>query len=340
MTGIQEIARETGLSKSTVSRALRGLPSVTAETTNTVRRAADRLGYIPSSAAAGLATGRNRTIGVLVPVIERWFYIAVLEGIDAELRKAGYDLILYSLGGPVGDRDRFFHRSILRKRIDALVVLCLLFDDEEREQLHQMDLPVVVVGGPGPGVRHVGIDDRKAARAAVEHLIELGHRRIAHIGGEDELGMNRAVPVERRTGYREALDDAGIAARDDWTVDGEFSFDGGHRAMQTILSSAEPLPTAVFAASDEMALGAMAAIADAGLRVPQDLSVIGIDGHQYGAAMGLTTIAQHPYEQGVEATRALLAELEGAPTLDDFPAAPFELVVRRSTAAPPDGGRT
>ena len=336
MTGIQEIAHETGLSKSTVSRALRGLPSVTAETTNTVRQAADRLGYIPSSAAAGLATGRNRTIGVLVPVIDRWFYIAVLEGIDAELRKAGYDLILYSLGGPVGDRDRFFHRSILRKRIDALVVLCLLFDDEEREQLHQMDLPVVVVGGPGPGVRHVGIDDRRAAHAAMDHLIGLGHRRIAHIGGEDELGLNRAVPVERRLGYRESLDAAGVAVRDEWMVDGEFSFDGGHRAMQTILSSPSPRPTAIFAASDEMALGAMAALADAGLRVPHDVSVIGIDGHRYGAAMGLTTVAQDPYAQGVQATLALLAEIEGAPTLDDFPPAPFELVVRRSTAAPTD----
>ncbi|MBK4347311.1 LacI family DNA-binding transcriptional regulator [Lacisediminihabitans changchengi] len=334
MTGIQEIARETGLSKSTVSRALRGLSSVTPETTITVQRAADRLGYIASSAAAGLATGRNRTIGVLVPVIDRWFYIAVLEGIDAELRRAGYDLVLYSLGGPVGDRDRFFHRSILRKRIDALVVLCLLFDDDEREQLHQMDLPVVVVGGPGPGVRHVGIDDRRAATEAVRHLLEIGHRRIAHIGGEDELGMNRAVPVERREGYRDALGNAGIDVRDDWMVDGEFSFDGGSRAMRSILSLPGQRPTAVFAASDEMALGAMAAISELGLKVPEDISVIGIDGHQYGAPMGLTTIAQNPYDQGVEATRALLAELDGAATVDDFAPAPFTLVVRRSTAPP------
>ena len=94
MTGIQEIARATGLSKSTVSRALRGLPSVSESTTRSVQRAADQLGYIPSSVAAGLATGRNRAIGVLVPLINRWFYVKVLEGIDAQLREAGYDLIL------------------------------------------------------------------------------------------------------------------------------------------------------------------------------------------------------------------------------------------------------
>jgi LacI family repressor for deo operon, udp, cdd, tsx, nupC, and nupG len=329
VTGIQEIARATGLSKSTVSRALRGLPSVSESTTRSVQRAADRLGYIPSSAAAGLATGRNRAIGVLVPVINRWFYVNVLEGIDAQLREAGYDLILYNLGGRGGDRERVFHRSILRKRVDALV-----FDQAEREQLQAMEYPVLVVGGPGPGVRHMGIDDRAAGIAATTHLLELGHTEIAHIGGEDEMGLNVAVPLERREGFAAALSAAGLTAREEWIVNGRFVFDGGYHAMEELLALPGTRPTAVFAASDEMAFGALAALSAAGLSVPGDISVIGIDGHQYGEVLGLTTISQNPYQQGVDATRVLLAELEGGEHAARFEAAPFELVVRRSTGAP------
>lgn len=335
MSGIQEIARETGLSKSTVSRALRGLPNVTPATIVAVRRAADRLGYIASPAASGLATGRHHTIGVLVPVISRWFYISVLEGIDAELRKAGYDLVLFNLGGFAGSRERIFHLSILRKRIDALIVLCLVLDPEETEQLQSSNFPTIVVGGPAPGLRHLGIDDRAATVLATSHLLELGHRNIAHIGGEDESGINIAVPSERRQAFVETLQKNGLSLRADWIVNGRFSLEGGFDAMMQILQSPAPLPTAIFAASDEMALGAMAAIAKAGLRVPADISVIGIDGHEYGEVSGLTTVAQNPSRQGADAALVLLAELAGQAATASFPPAPFRLVIRTSTAAPP-----
>jgi DNA-binding LacI/PurR family transcriptional regulator len=222
----------------------------------------------------------------------------------------------------------------LRRRIDALVVLCLVFNPDESEQLRLAEFPTIVVGGPGPGVRHMGIDDRAAGTAAANYLLGLGHTKIAHLGGEDELGSNIAVPLERQAGYVEALTAAGIATRDEWTVNGRFSFEGGQEAMRGLLEAAGERPTAVFAASDEMAFGAITAIVEAGLRVPNDVSVIGIDGHQYGAAMGLTTISQNPYQQGADATRVLLAELDGGEHSDDFPAAPFELVVRSSTAPP------
>lgn len=335
MNGIQEIARETGLSKSTVSRALRGLSNVTPATIVAVRQVADRLGYIPSSVATGLATGRHHTIGVLVPVISRWFYISVLEGIDAELRKAGYDLVLFNLGGFAGSRERIFHLSILRKRIDGLIVLCLVLNPGETEQLQSSEFPTIVVGGPGPGVRHMGIDDRAAAVLATGHLLELGHRSIAHIGGEDESGMNIAVPTERRLAFIDTLEKEGLSVRADWIVNGRFSFEGGCDAMSLILQSPPPLPTAIFAASDEMALGAMVAIAKAGLRVPADISVIGIDGHEYGEVTGLTTVSQNPSRQGADAALVLLAELDGQAPTATFSPAPFELVIRTSTAPPP-----
>jgi LacI family transcriptional regulator, repressor for deo operon, udp, cdd, tsx, nupC, and nupG len=332
--GIQDIAVETGLSTATVSRALRGLPSVAPATIALVRRAADRLGYVPSSAASGLATGRNRAIGVLVPVIDRWFFIRVIDGIDAELRAAGYDLLLYNLGGLGGDRQRLFHRSILRQRIDGLLVLALTFDEEERAQLQGTEYPAIAIGGPGPGLRHIGIDDLAASKLAMSHLIELGHRRIAHIGGDDVVGANSNVPVLRRRGYTESLHGIGVDVRPDWIDDGLFTVEGGYAAAHRLLRDPGDRPSAIFASSDEMAIGAVQAARDLGLGVPRDVSVIGIDGHHYGELMGVTTVAQDPAAQGAAAARALVAELAGGDPVPDFEPAAVELIVRATTAAP------
>jgi LacI family repressor for deo operon, udp, cdd, tsx, nupC, and nupG len=351
--GIQEIAAVTGLSKATVSRALRGLPSVAETTVDHVRRVADELGYVPSSAAAGLATGRQRAVGVVVPVIDRWFYAKAIGGVDVELRRAGYDLVLYNLGGPGGDRDRAFRRSMLRHRVDALVLLSLVLDETERAELELTRHPMIVIGGPAPGLRNVGVDDVAVAATAVGHLLGLGHRRIAYVGGQDEAGMNVAVPYRRRDGFLDAMAAAGLHVPPSWLADGRFSFAGGAAAGALLLGgsasgcaagsgsgsgSASPSrcgrPTAVFCASDEMALGVLLAARRLGLRVPADLSVIGIDGHEYGAAVGLTTVAQDPEAQGRVAARAVLAEVDGARP-DVLPPAPATLVVRGTTAPPP-----
>lgn len=337
--GIQEIATVTGLSKATVSRALRGLPSVADSTIDQVRRVADELGYVPSSAAAGLATGRQRAVGVVVPVIDRWFYVKALGGVDAELRRAGHDLVLYNLGGPDGDRDRAFRRSMLRHRVDALVLLSLVLDETERSELQLTRHPMIVIGGPAPGLRNVGVDDPAVARLAVEHLLGLGHRRIAYVGGQDEAGMNVAVPYRRRDGFVETMRGVGCSVPRGWLVDGRFSFAGGAEAGAALLGGrADDRPSAVFCASDEMALGVLLAAARLGLHVPEDLSVIGIDGHEHGAVVGLTTVAQDPEAQGRTAALAVLAEVEGAPPVP-VPPAPATLVVRTSTGPPGEGGR-
>jgi LacI family repressor for deo operon, udp, cdd, tsx, nupC, and nupG len=359
--GIQEIATVTGLSKSTVSRALRGMSSVADATIDHVRRVADELGYVPSSAAAGLATGRQRAVGVVVPVIDRWFYVKALGGVDAELRRAGYDLVLYNLGGPGGDRDRAFRRSMLRHRVDALVLLSLVLDETERAELELSRHPMIVIGGPAPGLRNVGVDDVVVARIAVDHLCSLGHRDIAYVGGQDEAGMNVAVPWLRRDGFVEAMHAHGLAVREDWVLDGRFSFAGGVDAGRALFRAGDGAgvgagaggagvgaaagavtgagaggarPTAVFCASDEMALGVVLAAQRAGLSVPGDVSVMGIDGHEYGEVVGLTTVAQDPVAQGRAAARAVLAEVDGADA-GWLPASPAHLVVRTTTAPPP-----
>jgi DNA-binding LacI/PurR family transcriptional regulator len=333
--GIQEIATVTGLSKSTVSRALRGMSNVADTTIEQVRRVADELGYVPSSAAAGLATGRQRAVGVVVPVIDRWFSVKALGGVDAELRQAGYDLVLYNLGGPGGDRDRAFRRSMLRHRVDGLVLLSLVLDATERAELERSRHPMVVIGGPAPGLRNVGVDDREVTRTAVDHLRGLGHRRIAYVGGQDEAGMNVAVPHLRRDGFLDAMRSAGQAVPERWSLDGRFSFAGGAGSGSVLFAEPAPgRPTAVLCASDEMALGVLLAARRAGLVVPADVSVIGIDGHEYGATVGLTTVAQDPVAQGRTAARAVLAEVDGG-VAGPIEAAPAHLVVRATTGPPP-----
>lgn len=334
MTGIDDVARASGVSTATVSRALRGLPNVSEHTRERIRLTAEKLGYVPSSSASGLATGRTKAMGVVVPSVSRWFYTSVLEGIDAELRAASYDLILFNLGGRNGDRDRVFHRSILRKRTDALIALCLDFTDDEREQLLLTQHPVIIVGGPVRGLRHIGIDERAVARKATEHLIGLGHRRILHIGGEDDDGLNQRVPLARRQGYRDAMTAAGLEVRPGWSLQGKFSLGRSRDAVARFLSTSDTRPTAIFAASDAMAVGAMLAVREHGLSVPHDISVIGIDDDDLAAPFGLTTMAQDPYAQGRTAVGLLLDELAGKPGRVTSVRAPAHLVVRTSTAPP------
>jgi LacI family repressor for deo operon, udp, cdd, tsx, nupC, and nupG len=337
MAGIKEVADAAGVSTATVSRALRGLPSVSETTRTRIVRLAHDLGYVPSSTAAGLRSGRTMAMSVVVPHVKSWFYSSVIEGVDSELRRAGYDLVLFNLGGAVGERERLFHSSILRKRGDALLALCIDFTPDERDQLVSIGLPSMIVGGPVHDLRYVGIDEVDAARLATQHLIELGHRDILFVGGgaEEAAGLNASVPTERRRGYERAARAAGLPPASIRSIDGEFSTDVTRTRLNEFLDTVDTPPTAVFAASDEMALGAMLAGCDHGLSVPADMSVIGIDDHPLAAAFGLTTVAQHPFAQGATAARLLLNELEGGPARRRTVKLPTELIVRSSTAAPP-----
>jgi DNA-binding LacI/PurR family transcriptional regulator len=334
--GIEEVARRAGVSAATVSRALSGRGPVSAATRERVREAADELGYVVSSSASALATGRMRNVGVVIPFLNKWFYGAVLEGAESALLAHGYDLTLYNLGGSVDERRSVFEHFLLRKRVDAVIAVSLELTENEVQRLHDMHKPMVGVGGPLPGVRTLSIDDIAVSRLATEHLIGLGHRRIAHIGGDRSLEMDFHVPTNRRLGYEAALGAAGIPAGDAWYRTGNFTIQGGHAAATELLGSRHDRPTAIFAASDEMAIGAILAARDLGLDVPRDISVVGIDDHDLAPFFGLTTVAQYPTLQGRMAVDVLMTELHpGHPEPESFDTPlPFDLVVRSSTAPP------
>ena len=335
MTSIHDVARATGVSTATVSRALRGLPNVSPGTRELVQEAAARLGYVPSPSASGLSGGRHHAVAIVIPSTARWFYTTVVEGADSVLRREGYDTFLVILAASANDRERLFHNALLRKRADAVIALGIDFTADERRELRTVDMPAMIVGAPVRGVRSVGIDDLAAGRAAMEHLLSLGHRRIGHLGGETEYGMDHSVGQDRARAWRGSLERHGITPSPEWYALGSFLMPQAKVAAAAMLRSADP-PTAIFAGSDEMAFGAIVAALELGLRVPEDLSIIGIDDHAWSESFGLTTMRQDPFEQGRVAARTVVDELSGLATPVRTIKSPVSLVERRSTA--PAGG--
>lgn len=335
MPGIHEVAQLAGVSAATVSRALSGRGSVSATTKKRVVDAADQLGYVVSSSASGLATGRTRNVGVVIPFLNRWFYGAVIEGAESALLERGYDLTLYNLGGSDEERRLVFEHFLLRKRVDAVIAVSLELTEGEVARLLNMNKPIVGVGGPLPGVRTLSLDDVELGRLATQHLISLGHTDIAHIGG-DELDLDFHLPTNRRHGYEEAMQAAGLPTPDHRFHPADFTMQGGYTAAKQLLGNPQTRPTAIFAASDEMAIGAILAAKDLGMHVPGDISIIGIDDHQLAEFFGLTTIAQFPDMQGRMAVEVLMDELEpqhAAPASLNIDL-PYEFVIRSSTARP------
>lgn len=333
MVGIDDVARAAGVSTATVSRTLSGRGPVSEATRERVRRAASELGYVVSSAASSLASGRTRNIGVLVPIVDLWFFSRVLSGIAGELQRHDYDMALYVLTSDEAERRRVLETSLRRQRVDGVVTVSLALAPDEIDLLTDAGLPVIAMGGQLPGIASLTVDDEAVARLATEHLIGLGHRDIAHIGLQPEFEGDFRIPSQRRRGFEAAMTAAGLSPGR--VVAADFTMAGGHEAARRLLEGADAgaRPTAIFAASDEMAIGALLAAREQGLRVPEDLSIVGVDGHDLADFFELTTVDQYPGRQGSRAAAALLAvlgETATAPAGD----LEFALVERRSTAPP------
>lgn len=329
MSGIADVARHAGVSKATASRALTGNGYVAPETRRRVERAAVELGYTASSSAASLVTGRTRNVGVVLPKISRWFFSEVLEGIQSSLLANGLDLTLYDATPGSPGRATIFSAFLGRKRFDGLIAVCIEPDDHEMERLLALGKPIVSIGGYDLGTTSVSIDDADAARRATEHLIDLGHRRIAFVGGP-RSGMTHGDGL-RLEAYTRAMADAGYerAARH---APSPVSMPGGYEAAVDLLGDSRLRPSAIVGVCDEVAIGAIIAARRLGLQVPSDLSVVGIDDHEHAQMFSLTTLAQRPREQGRTAVELLLGLLEDPHAEPERSREPLRLVVRSSTA--------
>ncbi|MFL6446621.1 MAG: LacI family DNA-binding transcriptional regulator [Bryobacteraceae bacterium] len=330
---ITDIARRLGTSAMTVSRALTGKPEVSEEMRQKVTECAKMLGYQPNRFARSLVTQRSNMVGVVIPEIAHLFFADVISGIEEVLDEANYDILLcHSRGDP--ERERAEIRTLIGSHIDGLIVAPVqpLKSPELFLDLQNQQVPFVLFDRffPGYDFPSVRLDDVAAGRSAAEFLVQLGHERIAHIAGPS------VSPAKlRRQGFVSALRKAHVPISSDWIVRASFDMEGGRHATETLLSRAL-VPTAIFAANDPLALGAVYACREAGLRIPQDISVMGV-GNIEGPCHPnpfLTTIDWPRQELGRKAASFLLDALssQGKHPSSTFVFQP-QVLARHSTAS-------
>lgn len=337
---IRELARRSGVSVGTVSRALNGYADVRPETRERIMRLASELDYTPAAAARSLVTQRSHVIGVFMetgeghPDLQHPFFHEVLGGLKQRVGGAGFDLLLFASerpGGGYGPHD--YLKRARHHSVDGCALIGLDPDDDEVRRLVRGEIPCVAIDMQleGPRTEVVMSDNEAGAAAAVRHLHALGHRRIATI-----TGMIDSRPgVDRLRGYRAAIQELGLAYRDEYVRYGDFYAESGREQTAQLLQLDEP-PTAIFAAADMMAIGAVRAASESGLSVPEDLSIVGFDDIQLAPHVNppLTTLRQDKLGLGAAAGDALVARIAGDPDRPHLRTLPVELVVRGSTAAP------
>jgi DNA-binding LacI/PurR family transcriptional regulator len=331
---IEEVAREAGVSVATVSRALRGLPHVAEPTKARVREAAAKLRYVADPNAAGLASGRSRIAGFVAPLFGTWYASEVASGVEQELALANYDLLIAAVSLPIEAEEVVQRLRSLASRLDG-VILVDFFPAVDEVLSLPPTLAAISLGDSGVPVPTVCIDDRAAARTAAAHLLGLGHRRVAVVGDQSVQGYKSPVPANRRRGFEDAHRNAGVAVDPSLVRRGNFTIAGGHAATAELLALPDP-PTAIFFESDEMAFGGLHAARERGVRVPDDLSIVGFDDHDASAPFELTTIRQPVADLGRTAAKLLLETLDGRGAAEQPVRVelPTELVVRATTAPP------
>ena len=330
--GIVEIAGRAGVSPATVSRALRGMHHVNEETRSKIVAAAMELNYpLRSDLIPADLVKRTNRIGVIAPYISRWFFSQAINGIEQSLREVGMDLLLYNFS-QVDARQRIFQQKQLRGKVDAIIVVSMPPTDEEFTSLLSLGIPITTIGFSHDGCTSIAIDDVLGGKVATQHLTDLGHREIAVLSGQRESAYNFDVSGNRSKGYVEALNEVGVEWNPELEISGDFNIYTSEIAMEAFLRR-KKLPTAIFCHSDEMAFGALKAIRNKGMRVPEDISVIGFDDHDIAQYIGLTTVAQPPQFEGQVAAAAAIAEIAN-PTLERRNiVVPLSLMVRETTAA-------
>jgi DNA-binding LacI/PurR family transcriptional regulator len=331
VSGIVEIAKRAGVSPATVSRALRGLHHVNEKTRKKIIDAAQHLDYpIRPDLLPRDEGSRTNTIGVIAPFISRWYFSQTLAGIEQALREAGMDLLLYNFA-QVDARQRVFQQKKLVGKVDGLIVVSLPPTEKEFQSILGLGIPLALVGVSDPRTSSVSVDDVAGAEIAAQHLIDMGHREIAIMVGQMEAAFNFTVSSQRRTGFMNVLKKNKVEFNPRFELVADFDSRTAELAMDEFLTQ-KKLPTAIFCESDEMAFGVMKSIRKKGLRVPEDISVIGYDDHDFANHLGLTTIAQPAQFLGQLAASQVMAKIEKPESDTTQMKVPTSLVVRQSVA--------
>ncbi len=331
---IEDVATAAGVSVATVSRALRQLPNVAPSTRQRVQQVAIELDYVANPTASRLAGGRAGSVAVAVPAFDTWYFSKVVAGIDAVVKGDGIDLLLYAITDQA-DRERFMAgRGAWFQRGDALVLVDILLETERAKLFADQGARIVTIGSKSRHFPSVLLNEAESSAKAARHLVELGHTRIAMITGEVG-GSNFRVPQLREQGFRSALAEVGLYVDPELCGAGGFSIEGGREACAKLLDLDEP-PSALFALSDDMAIGAMAELERRGFRVPHDMAVVGFDDNEFAEIFGLTTVRQDVDEIGAAAGRAV-RDLMTIPNVGpEHQLITTSLIIRRSTVGAAD----
>jgi LacI family transcriptional regulator len=325
---IRTVAAKAGVSVATVSRFLNGNARINAETEARVRKAIEDLGYVPNASARELVTHTTRTIALIFPKLSGPFFSALIRGAEMEASASGYHLLIYGASGAaVEDDNRAL--GLLTTKVDGLILASQEVQQRYLRDLQRQGAPVVLLGEKSDGVTGDSIipDNIGGAARVVTHLIEHGYRRIALIKGPETQPHAR----DRACGYHQALRDHGLSCDPELGAIGDFDERSGYTAMLQLLQQ-HPIPEAVFAANDQMAIGAMAAIHENGLRVPADIALAGFDDIEPARYLQppLTTVHQEMVGQGQLAVQMLLARIQGSQDPPETRVIPTELAIRRS----------
>lgn len=334
---IFDVAERAGVSYSTVSRVVNEFAHVRPSTRARVRAVMDELGYVPNVKARSLAGGRSRVIGVLIYNLNTTYSVEVVRGIDEEVAKLDYDMIL-STSHHRRKKEADHVAKLTSGLVDGLLIVLPSNLEAYVDSLERLGYPYVLIdhqGLPRKGSGSVQATNIQGGYAATRHLLDLGHQRIGIITGpySDPHAVNCAV--DRLSGYRSALAEAGVAFDPELVHEGAFLFESGRAGAERLLALDEP-PTAIFAGSDESAFGVLSVARKRGLAVPGDLSVVGFDDIPEAAYRqpGLTTVRQPLRDMGRKATNMLINHLEGDEQILSRIELPTTLVERATTGPP------
>lgn len=337
---IKDIARQAGVAHTTVSRALRGSPLISTEVSERIKRIAEEMSYHPSAAARSLKTKRTQVLGVIVSNIADPFFSEILQGIDDTAQRSGYSLFIASAQHH-SEREQAIAKTMREHRVDGVILCSTPFSAGQGKQFLADDTPIVVINNQSAEDYHYSIfhDDLDGSRQITQHLIELGHRKIAYLGNS----LSGRTNLDRLTGYTQEMASAGLPVPASYIHEVDSGMpESGTGGLQHFLALPEP-PTAIFCFNDLLAIGVLQGLHAAGICVPQRCSVAGFDNISFSAYTNptLTTLDQPKRHIGAEAARLLLALIDPHIADDAKPTQKVQmlkgkLLVRESTAPPPN----
>lgn len=332
---IKDVAQKAQVGVGTVSRVINESPAVSTATRLKVQEAIQELNYSPNPSARRLSLGKTWQIAVVLPNLTLSSYVERLRGILQALSDSEYQPVLYAVGSPE-QRDETFNSFSNKNHVDGALAISLTPGQRQTQKFIQNEIPLVLIDTHHEHFRHVFVDDVQGGALATQHLIDLGHDKIAYISDPLDFPFQKSAAANRYQGYRRALNENSIPYRDDYFMEGERGRHNGKRMAERLLDLPDR-PTAIFTSCDTQAIGVLDAAREAGMKAPGDLSVIGYDGIREAELVNLTTVAQPLYESGHIAARMLLESLKTHPPADHCRQLPVEVRVRGTTAPPQRG---